>query len=216
MCAVAGDDGDPGSAVTHVSNRRRPLCARLRPARRRRHCDTRVDECSDGVAQIVGEQFEIRERVISALRPNRARRRSSSPRCRGPCGGERHQRVDRPHVPAQQVERELGPGDIGHDHIEEALARLQARRQRYERRRGEAGQLNQASGHRPPARSASCPPSPRRSQPGAQPVVDPDRQRRPHRRDPVAKRAALARLANRDRHQRLEHTSSVSNSWRRM
>ena len=119
--------------------------------------------------------------------------------------GERHHRVERAQATAQQVERELGPRDVGDDEVEVALAGLQARRLAEDRRRGEAGEVGEHLGADRLAGALEVVHRHADLLVARRGVLDPDRQRRPHRGDAIAQRAALDVGAHRDGHHRLQH-----------
>src|ERR1039458_6558210 len=56
---------------------------------------------------------------------------------------ERHDRVEHAQAATENVERELRSWNVRHDQVEEALARLQARRLAEDRRRREAGEVRE-------------------------------------------------------------------------
>ena len=107
-------------------------------------------------------------------------------------------------APAEDVERELRPGDVGDDEVEEALPGLQPGGLRDDRGRGEVGHLRQHVGadgllgllqvaHR---LADQAEPLDR--------VLAPDRQRGHHRGHLIAERAVLIGGADADRHHRLQ------------
>jgi len=105
--------------------------------------------------------------------------------------GQGHDRVEGEHPPAEEVERDLRPGDVGHDEVEEALARLQPRSLGHDRRRCEVGQRGQ--GLSADRLAGLLDPAHRLAHLGQHGLglLDAHRQRRPHGRHPVAQRAAL-------------------------
>ena len=57
--------------------------------------------------------------------------------------GQGHDGVEDLQAPPEQVQRELGAGDVGDDQVEERLAGLQAGGLAEDRGRGEAGQVGE-------------------------------------------------------------------------
>ena len=182
---------------------RRPLCAcpEPRPGRARR-----AVQRGDRPFQVVGDRVELGQRVVVAEQPEAevavvAHHGDAERLARG----ERHDRVQPAQFAAEQVERELRPGHVGDDEVEELLACLQPRGLAEDRRRREAGEVRQhlCADRLPGVLQVLHRRRDRVQRLGGR--LDADRQRRPHRRDLVAERSALGLGAHRDRHHRLQH-----------
>ena len=96
----------------------------------------------------------------------------------------------------------MRPGDIGDNEVEEALRRLQAGGLRGDRRRREVDEAGEDLSAHGLARALQVAHDLADQVQAADRLLAPDRQRRHHRRDPVAERAALLLGANADRHHR--------------
>jgi hypothetical protein len=104
---------------------------------------------------------------------------------------ERHHREEHAQAPAEHVQRKLRSGHVRDDEVKEALARLQARGLAEDRRRREAGEVRQ---HLRADRLAGFLQILHRARyllEALGGVLHADGQRRPHRGDLVAERAAV-------------------------
>ncbi len=152
------------------------------------------DRVEVGQRVVVAEQAEAEVAVVAHHRdPERL------------AAGERHDGVERAQAAPEQVERELGARHVGDDEVEVALAGLQARGLAEDRRRGEAGEVGEHLGADRLAGVLEVLHRHADLLEALRGVLDPDRQRRPHRGDAVAERAALGVGAHRDGHHRLQH-----------
>ncbi len=163
-------------------------------------------EIVDRRAQVVGQGLEVAHGVVVAEQAEPETTVIAHDRdAQRLVVGERDHGIEADHLAPEQVERDLRPGDVRHDEVEEALARLKPRGLRHDRRGREVGQGGQRHGADGLARlldPAHRLGDLRQHRLG---VGHAHGQRRPHGGDAVAQRAALRVRPDRDRDHGLEH-----------
>src|SRR5436190_2566369 len=165
----------------------------------------RLGQLGERLAEVLGKGLEVPEQVVVAHEAEvDAAVVAHEGDAEALVAGQRDHREGLLELPAEQVERELRAGHVRDDEVEEALPCHQPGRLTHHRGRGEAAELGQdLRPHGLAALLEALELLADHVQPGER-LVAPDRQRRHHRRDPVAEGAALEIGADAHRNHRLE------------